>query len=61
MYPIFKWKWRVADPRKPGRTYVARHYMTEAEALAIDPKAVKIGEPMVIEGPGAAHSTPANR
>lgn len=60
-YPITKWRWRVADRRRPGRFVVTRHYMTEAEALAMDPKAQKHGEPMVIERPAPPHSTPANK
>ncbi len=60
-YPITKWRWRVADKRRPGRTIVTRCYLTEPEAKALDPKAERYSEPMVITGPAAPHGTPPNR
>ena len=57
-YPLHKWRWRVADPLRPGKTYLTRHHMTEAEALAMDPAAQR--EPLsllVIQRPGQAHGS----
>ena len=57
-YPIHKWRWRINDPARPGRRYVTRHHMTEAEALATDPAAERVENSlMVIEAPGTAHSS----
>ena len=58
VYPLRKWRWRIADPTRPGRRYVTRHHMTEAEALATDPAAERVEHTlMVIEGPAPAHRT----
>ena len=35
------YKWRVTEPRT-GKRYQARHYMTEEEALKLDPRAEKV-------------------
>ena len=35
------YKWRVTDPIT-GKRYVARYYMTEADALKLDPSAEKV-------------------
>jgi hypothetical protein len=48
------WRWRVPDERKPGRTHVTRWAMTEAEALAKWPTAVRVGEPELREMPETA-------
>lgn len=45
------WRWRVPDERKPGRTCVTRWTMTEAEALARWPDAVRVGDPDVRQLP----------
>jgi hypothetical protein len=35
------WRWRVRG-KPTGRLYVTRKYLTEAEALAIDPHAARV-------------------
>ena len=57
-YPRHLYRWRVSDPLRPGRTYVTRHHMSEADALAMDPTAERDeGTLKVIERPADAHST----
>ena len=35
------YRWRITDPRT-GKQYTARYYMTEADALKLDPSAEKV-------------------
>ncbi len=41
MHTIELWRWRLTDPAS-GRTYNTRHVMTEADALALDPRAQRV-------------------
>lgn len=42
MKTVELWRWRVADPVRPGRTYVTRYVMTEEQALAKCPTAERV-------------------
>lgn len=49
-YPFSMWRWRLDDD-VTQRRITTRYHMTEAEALAKDPKAEKVpGTEMVITG-----------
>lgn len=41
MKPTEYWRWKIPDERKPGRTIVTSWKMTEADALARYPTAVR--------------------
>lgn len=47
MKDVLTWHWRVRNPIKPTRTYVTRYTMTEEDAQARHPGAIKVGLPIV--------------
>lgn len=52
------WRWWLADPRKPGKRYLSKHHMGEADALATDPTAQREETTrMTVDAPGRANST----
>jgi hypothetical protein len=51
MKTVMLWRWRVPDDRRPGRTYVTRWAMSEAEALARWPTAERVGDPQLHDLP----------
>ena len=60
--PLHLYRWRVADPIRPGRRYVTRHHLSAEDAKALDRNAERVDwSEMVIKGPTVPHSTPPNR
>ena len=56
-YPYTKYFWMIPDERKAGKMRKTRYRMTEADALAQHPGAVRIdADAMVIDGPSSSAS-----
>jgi hypothetical protein len=41
MKTLVRWRWRVHQ-EFTGKVYTTRHHMTEADALATDPQAIRV-------------------